>query len=282
MIDIQLDEREVREAIERTDGRTGPMTVEKRIIADGRAVLYCGDMMTLLQDLPEVDAVITDPPYCSGGMYRADRCLTPADAKYLPANGFVKRAAFSGDNKDQRVFINWCVQWMRAAPIKIGGYMMSFIDWRQLPAITDAMQLAGIVWRGICPWDKGPAARAPHKGYARHQAEYIVWGTNGPCLQATHGGPFPGVYRHPVRPADKHHMAGKPVALMMELCAWVPRDALILDPFMGSGTTGVACLLTGRRFIGVEIDPAHFEVACKRIEAAWAKAQAGELLDVSA
>jgi DNA modification methylase len=48
-------------------------------------------------------------------------------------------------------------------------------------------------------------------------------------------------------------------------------DALVLDPFMGSGTTGVACLQTGRRFIGIEIDEGYFDIACRRIEAAAAQ-----------
>jgi site-specific DNA-methyltransferase (adenine-specific) len=144
------------------------------------------------------------------------------------------------------------------------------MDERETAALTDAMQWAGLMWRGICPWDKGQGSRAPHKGYARHQAEYIAWATNGPCRVAEHGGPWPGVYRHTVKQSDKHHMAGKPTPLLAELCQWVPDGATILDPFMGSGTTGVAAIQTGRRFVGVEIDPGHFTTACQRIEQAIA------------
>lgn len=243
---------------------------EKITLCDGRVTLYCGDSLSIMQEIPMVDAVITDPPYCSGGMYRADRIMSTSD-KYEGSRKTIKRTPFSGDGKDQRAFMSWVTAWMRGCPLKIGGYMMSFIDWRQLPAITDAMQWSDIVWRGICPWDKGLGSRAPHKGYARHQAEYIAWGTNGPCPVAEHAGPFPGVYRHPVKQSDKHHMAGKPVPLMAELCEWVKPDGLILDPFMGSGSTGVAAVMTGRKFIGVEIDPGHFEVARARIEQAWVK-----------
>ena len=60
----------------------------------------------------------------------------------------------------------------------------------------------------------------------------------------------------------------------MEWCmdrAKVPQGATVLDPYMGSGTTGVACIRTGRKFIGVEIDPAHFETARKRLEAELAQ-----------
>jgi site-specific DNA-methyltransferase (adenine-specific) len=64
-------------------------------------------------------------------------------------------------------------------------------------------------------------------------------------------------------------MAGKPVSLMQELTSWIVPDGWILDPFMGSGSTGVAALMTGHRFIGVDIDPGHFETACARIEQYW-------------
>lgn len=72
---------------------------------------------------------------------------------------------------------------------------------------------------------------------------------------------------------QRYHVSQKPVGLM----AWcmdkakVPQGAIVLDPFMGSGTTGVACLQTGRRFIGIEIDPGYFDVAVRRIEVAAAQ-----------
>jgi site-specific DNA-methyltransferase (adenine-specific) len=67
--------------------------------------------------------------------------------------------------------------------------------------------------------------------------------------------------------ANRAHPTQKPVGIM----AWcmdrakVPEGALVLDPYMGSGTTGVACIRTGRRFLGIEIDPVHFETACERM-----------------
>jgi site-specific DNA-methyltransferase (adenine-specific) len=61
---------------------------------------------------------------------------------------------------------------------------------------------------------------------------------------------------------------GKPDALMVRLLEWIDADT-ILDPFMGSGTTGVACAKSGRRFIGIEIEPKYFDIACRRIEQAY-------------
>jgi DNA modification methylase len=65
----------------------------------------------------------------------------------------------------------------------------------------------------------------------------------------------------------KSHPTQKPVALMQWCLGFLPDARTILDPFMGSGTTGVACIREGRRFIGVEIDPGYFDVACRRIAA---------------
>ena len=76
------------------------------------------------------------------------------------------------------------------------------------------------------------------------------------------------MYSHIVRQSDKHHMTGKPTPLMCELVRIVPPGALVLDPFMGGGTTGVAALIEGRRFIGCEIDPEYFDISCRRIQAA--------------
>ena len=64
------------------------------------------------------------------------------------------------------------------------------------------------------------------------------------------------------------HPTQKPLAVMMWCLTFVPDAATILDPFMGSGTTGVACAKQGRRFTGIEIDPGYFDIACRRIEAA--------------
>ncbi len=233
----------------------------------GDATLYLGDSMRVLELLPPVDAVITDPPYASGGMYRADRTMSVKD-KYVQSGVQRDWRAFAGDAKDQRSWMSWCQEWLQRLPLDEGAYVLSFIDWRQLPALTDAYQWAGLMWRGIAAWDKGLCARAPHKGYLKHQCEYIVWGTAGRCAIAEHDGPFPGAYRFQVLQNDKHHMTGKPTALMRELARIVPPGATVLDPFMGSGTTGVGAVMEGRKFIGIECDPHHFEVACRRIEEA--------------
>ncbi|MBS0508137.1 MAG: site-specific DNA-methyltransferase [Proteobacteria bacterium] len=254
---------------------TETSNIYTRKVTIGDATLYCGDSLGLLSAgvLPDVDMVLTDPPYASGGQYRSDRMKSVSD-KYVHSGQALNWRDFAGDNKDQRAWMSWCAQWLRSLPVRDGTYVASFIDWRQLPALTDVYQWAGLSWRGIAAWDKGRGARGPHKGYLKHQAEYLVWGTAGACHAATHAGPFPGVYQHKVIQSDKHHMTGKPTPLMRELVQIVPPGALVLDPFMGSGTTGVAAVAEGRRFIGCEIDPAHFDVACQRIAAFYEGAPA--------
>ena len=75
----------------------------------------------------------------------------------------------------------------------------------------------------------------------------------------------------PVGRVEFGHPTQKPIALMQWCLGFLPKAETILDPFMGSGTTGVACVKLGRKFIGIEIDPDYFEIACKRIRQACAQ-----------
>jgi site-specific DNA-methyltransferase (adenine-specific) len=239
------------------------------------ATLHSGDCLAWLPRLPvgSVDAVVTDPPYSSGGLYASTRTQQSTADKYTQ-NGSQRFAGsnFDGDQRDQRSWILWCTLWltMSRRVTKRGGYLLMFTDWRQLPRETDAVQAAGWVWRGLVAWDKGLSARGPHTAYFRHQCEYVVWATNGPCKpeHAGPGGPWPGAYTIPVLQSDKHHPVGKPTELMRRLVVCAPPGGLVLDPFAGSGTTGVAAIETGRRFAGSESDPVHFQVARTRLQEA--------------
>jgi hypothetical protein len=77
-----------------------------------------------------------------------------------------------------------------------------------------------------------------------------------------------GVQRKSQVGDPRQHPTEKPIALMEWCLGFFPNAATVLDPYMGSGTTGVACVRAGRKFIGIEIDPDHFNTACRRIEAA--------------
>jgi site-specific DNA-methyltransferase (adenine-specific) len=235
--------------------------------------LLGGDCLELLRELPtaSIDALITDPPYSSGGASAGDRARDPAQ-KYVQKGTLIERPSFGGDQRDQRSYAFWCHQWLSECKriVKPGGYALIFCDWRQLPLMTDILQAADFLWRGVISWDKGPGARAPHKGYFRHQCEYVVWGSNGALPIATHAGPYLGCIRATVRQADKFHLTGKPTELMRELVRIVPPDGTVLDPFYGSGTTAVACALEGRQFVGMEMSPVNVEIARGRVRDALA------------
>lgn len=229
--------------------------------------LYRGDCLDIMRQMADnsVDAVIAD--YSSGGFTRSDRTADPT-SKYVQTGTEIIRDSFTGDNRDGRSWCYWSALWLSEAfrLVRPSGYCLTFCDWRQLPLASDALQAGGFVWRGVVVWDKTSGARAPHTGYFRHQCEYIVWGTKGVSVPAEHGGPLDGCYRYPVLQWDKHHMTGKPTRLLQDLVQIVPPGATVFDPFMGSGTTGVAALQTNRQFVGVEITTHYFEIAAQRLK----------------
>jgi len=234
---------------------------EERI---GGQRLLLGDCLQIMPMLGRVDAVFADPPYSSGGQFRGDR-TGATSTKYQSTENRGIYGEFAGDTRDQRAYAHWSAIWTSLAlrQTRPGGLLICFTDWRQLPTTTDAIQSGGWVWRGVVAWDKTEAAR-PQKGRYRNQCEYAVWGSSGAC--ADEGICAPGVFRYSVASEEKHHIAGKPVQLYQDMLA-ICGDT-ILDPFMGSGTTLVACQRLGRQGTGIELDPEYFDIACRRVDEA--------------
>jgi site-specific DNA-methyltransferase (adenine-specific) len=213
-------------------------------------------------------AVIADTPYSSGGATRGDR-MSRTTTKYINSDSGNRDILpdFEGDNRDQRSFIFWCALWLQAARMKCkpGAVLFTFCDWRQLPAMTDAVQAGGWVWRAIVPWNKTEATR-PQMGRPRAQCEYVVFGTNGPH-EAFDGAPcMQGFFECPT-PKDRIHITEKPIELYREIAQLVPPDGLVLDPFLGSAASGVGVLVERRRFVGLEIVPEIAELAVTRLKA---------------
>src|SRR5207245_2768302 len=181
--------------------------------------LHHGEALAFLRTLPDAsaDAVITDPPYSSGGQYRGDRQGSTRQ-KYVPNKTKMVRPDFSGDNRDQRSYQFWSSLWLSECLriAKPGAPICIFSDWRQLPTTTDAVQAGGWIWRGIAVWDKTTGCR-PTLGRFASQAEYVVWGSKGPMPFKRDVPALPGVFSFAVKPSEKHHMTGKPPALMREL-----------------------------------------------------------------
>lgn len=120
------------------------------------------------------------------------------------------------------------------------------------------------------PYSSGGLFRSDRMVDARLKytiGEYVVWGTKGSVAVRDDAACLPGVFRHYQKPDDKHHIAGKPVPLMRTLVSICRAGGTVLDPFMGSGSTGVACREAGYGFWGIEQDPHHFGIAESRINA---------------
>lgn len=249
------------------------MTLPAPYYADASVTLYHGDALDLLPLLApgSVDVVATDPPYSSGGAFRGDRTASVV-AKYTQSGTRAHRPEFSGDTRDQRGYAAWCALWLNAArhATVSGGIVACFIDWRQLPTMTDAVQAGGWVWRGIAPWTKG-FGRPNGPGRFTNAAEYVVWGSNGPirehdaypqgsCDVPEIGGAF-----ECRPPREREHVAQKPVEVMRWVLGVAPPGGCVLDPFAGSGTTLLAARSLGLTAIGIEVDEHSCEVAASRL-----------------
>ena len=162
----------------------------KDCLSDG-VTLYQGDALGILATLPDavMDAVLTDPPYSSGGVTMGARQADPAQ-KYQQSGTKRQYPPMLGDAKDQRSWTMWCTLWLgecwRIA--REGAPLMVFTDWRQLPALSDAVQAAGWAWRGVIAWDKRSAR--PQIGKFRQQCEYVLFATKGRFI--AHTGLFAG------------------------------------------------------------------------------------------
>lgn len=239
-----------------------------RIEKIGNATLYLGNSLAILNELsPVFTGLIADPPYSSGGLFKGDRALS-TQAKY--AGNKKIHPNFSGDTRDQRSFSLWSSLWLEQCrnlcqPTSLAAI---FSDWRQLPTTSDALQTGGWTWRGIGQWDKTLGCR-PNMGGFRHQCEYFLWASHGAMNRQKQC--QPGVFKAAPLSEKKYHLAGKPVALIETLLPLFGNN--ILDPFMGSGTVGVACEKRGIHYTGIEIDPDMFEVACQRIHNAHCEQQ---------
>jgi site-specific DNA-methyltransferase (adenine-specific) len=255
---------------------------------DGWGMLQADSLRWLATVDPEtVDAFITDPPYSSGGQFRGDRNAQVSEKYQTSGHAQGEYPEFYGDTRDARAMVTWLSMvfadaWRATKP---EGVLVTFTDWRMLPTMTDAIQAGGWVWRGIVPWYKPNARR--QLGRFAGACEYALWGSKGPMpfergvgalggfYQAPHVSPElrddlelpPFVASNSVPGDDRQHVTEKPVGVMRELIKIVPTGGLICDPFTGSGTTGIAALVEGRKFIGCEMSPDYFRVACDRFRA---------------
>ncbi|MGV7006249.1 DNA-methyltransferase [Desulfovibrio sp. QI0442] len=225
--------------------------------------LFQGDALDVLRSLPDdsVDMVLTDPPYSSGGSTLSARQADPAQ-KYQATGTKRTYPAMLGDAKDQHSWILWSTLWLSQClrVAREGAVCLVFTDWRQLPSLTDAVQAAGWKWVGIIPWDKRSAR--PQIGKFKQQCEYLIFGIKGHFSPHTRQC-LPGLYSYPVIAARKNHLTAKPVQLLRDLLAIAPEGGRVLDPFMGGGSVGAACIATGHPYTGVELSPEYFDISSR-------------------
>lgn len=225
----------------------------------GNATLYLGDARDLRVSLPQVDALIGDPPY--GQSYKVntfyaagtrERSVVLRNGKTLKVNPNVY-APIEGDDEPFDP-----APWLDIAPVVVLWGAHKFAD--RLPA------------GGWLVWDKVPTGKLRDQGDG--EAAWInrdrpmrlfrlLW--DGLCVGAG--------ARHEVTAGQKrHHPMQKPEILMRWCIEQAGKPARILDPWMGSGSTGVAAMQMGLKFVGCEISRAHFDIACQRIEKAQRQA----------
>jgi site-specific DNA-methyltransferase (adenine-specific)/modification methylase len=204
----------------------------------GRATLYLGDCRDILPSLPKVDAVVTDPPY---GI-RQDKGFDGFDG----FGGFgppIARRQYAGEWDSSRPDQETLKLCLAAAPTAIiwgGQYFADILPAQGKWLWWDKLQTMPTYGDGELAWTNLKGV-APKK---------FIYSNNG--LMAKEKG--------------REHPTQKPVQVMKWCLSFVPEAQTIPDPFLGSGSTGVAAVQTGRDFVGIELDPSYFQIACRRIE----------------
>lgn len=213
----------------------------------GDSTLYLGDCLEVLPILGKVDAIVTDPPYAIPTQVASGRTVTRNVGDLS-----VVEAAFRLHSAEWK------------ASVGDAGRVFTFCDGSSYSVMYRALysrfNLAAMVWDK----DRIGMGREFRKS---HELIIHAWGAATKVVQSNGTGYRDMLTCRPVPSSRRLHPAQKPVALiemLLRVCGEV-----IVDPFMGSASTGVACVRQGKRFIGIEIDIDNFDVACRRIEDAY-------------
>jgi site-specific DNA-methyltransferase (adenine-specific) len=232
-------------------------------LADG-VTLYCADCREVVPTLGEVDVSLFDPPY-EAHMHEAKR----GEKVY----GSARRIRTDGHANPQPVdfaSIDGIRETITGPLVTITrSWLIAFCTPEGIAPWRDALEHAGARYKRACFWNKPDSAPQFNGQGPAFAVEAFVTAWCGRGLSSWNGGGRRNYFTHPTRSADREgtHPTEKPLSLMLELVElFSDRGNLILDPFMGSGTTGVAALKRGRKFVGVEVDRKYFDVACRRIE----------------
>jgi site-specific DNA-methyltransferase (adenine-specific) len=226
---------------------------------DNPVVVHQGDCLDLLRSLPDgcVDAVITDPPYSEKTHAGHD-----ASAADMPGCG--------RDNANRKTLgynpwtpedVDRCIpELCRVA----SGWVVVMTDHTLAPSIYAALTACGrYVFAPLPFYSPGSRVRLSGDG----PSSWTDWIIVARTTRQHRWGTLPGGYVAEAGWRDRAHMGGKPVKLMSALVRDYSRPGdVVFDPFMGSGSTGVASRRWDRRFIGCELDPTHYATAVKRLD----------------
>lgn len=216
----------------------------------GDVTLYHGDCLEYMKTMPEnsVDAVVTDPPWMDyeTGMYDASEWHRPV--------GKMQPSEYCNDLfrvlKDRAAIILWC-------------------RWDVFHEHAASLAESGFDVRNCIVWDKGTHTAGDLDGNIGYQHEQAVFAVKGCWKRHTKREVNMWRVPHLFSKEKRDHPTEKPVPLMSRSVQLVAqRGDTVFDPFMGSGTTGVACVKLGRKFIGCELDESYCAIAAKRISQA--------------
>jgi site-specific DNA-methyltransferase (adenine-specific) len=234
------------------------MGVRVERLADG-IEMHLGDCRDVLPTLGAFDACITDPPYEAVMQSRWGVLSTQAPSSHV-------RHETLGFEPIDDMRDDVCM----AVANGCAGWGVFFCMAEGVRAWRDAIEASGAKYKRAMVWVKPDAmpqfnGQGPSVGH-----EMMVSAWYGKGYSKWNGGGRPGTFTYTKNTAGGgDHPTQKPLPLITELVRLFtfPND-LVVDPFAGSGTTGVACVRIGRRFTGIEIEPKYFDIACRRIEQA--------------
>jgi len=227
----------------------------------GNAELWLGDCLEILPTLSKVDAVVTDPPY-GAEVHAAGKRVKATGLSRVIIESPLPFPPLTTAQRDG--LIAWCGQ-------RCSGWLIAFHQCEHSGDWKNASQEAGLKYRRTMVWVKpdSPPQLSGDRPAQGFEAIHASWCGEGKSIWS--GGGRRGVFNHATLDDNdgKSHPTCKPEALMKELVSlFSATGSCVLDPFMGSGTTGVACMNLGRKFIGIEIEEKYFDIACARIEQA--------------
>ncbi|KMS57949.1 DNA-methyltransferase [Sphingobium cupriresistens] len=227
------------------------MTYQRKEII-GNAVLYLGDAREVLPTLQPVNCIVTDLPYQleSGGNTTGEM------------RGKFAREVYDNSGSIIPVDIEFSEIMPLAAAILPNGHAYFMVNNRYVAEVQNEALAAGFRFHNWLVWDKSTGT--PNRWYMKN-CEFTLFVFRGPAKYINDCGSRQLIKCPNV--IGGQHETQKPVALMAHYIGnSTLMDEVVLDPFMGSGTTGVAAVQMGRHFIGIEREPKYFDIACKRIE----------------